>query len=263
MSVSLSSSYTTQVICLKSIEFGDSDKILTVYSPDYGKLGLIVKGVKKPKSKLAGAAELLSVSQVHCHKGKSLDVLVQYEPQEQFFHLRQDLLRLAYGLLFGELLLHTVAEGGGDCHEYFAGAVQALQKLNTHPDLLIVPTAISSQLNWLRLTGYQPVLDQCIFTGDSLDTSRLYHCFSPSLGGATTPEEKHRHTAVQDWINVSSKTLLLLQNPSQNRYPDNVLKAQKFLQFYADFVFGKTLQSFALILALLSQNEPIPPALPE
>lgn len=54
----------TSGIVLNRINFGEADRILTVITPDQGKLSLIAKGVRKEKSKLAGGIELFSVSNI-------------------------------------------------------------------------------------------------------------------------------------------------------------------------------------------------------
>lgn len=57
-------SKSTSGIVLKRINFGEADRILTIITPDHGKLTLIAKGVRKEKSKLAGGIELFSVSSI-------------------------------------------------------------------------------------------------------------------------------------------------------------------------------------------------------
>ncbi|WP_421774753.1 DNA repair protein RecO [Gracilimonas sp.] len=60
----------TQVIILRVIDYQESSKILTVLSAEHGKIALIAKGAKKPKSKLAGILEI----------GVILDVVYYYKP---------------------------------------------------------------------------------------------------------------------------------------------------------------------------------------
>jgi DNA repair protein RecO len=60
----------TQVIILKSVDYQESSKIITVLSKEHGKIALMARGVKKPKSKLAGSIEL----------GNILDVVYYYKP---------------------------------------------------------------------------------------------------------------------------------------------------------------------------------------
>ena len=61
---------TTQAIVLKRITFGEADRIIDVLTPD-GRISMIAKGVRKPKSKLAGGIELLSVNDITYVDGRS------------------------------------------------------------------------------------------------------------------------------------------------------------------------------------------------
>ncbi|CAN5354011.1 hypothetical protein BH09PAT4_BH09PAT4_04080 [soil metagenome] len=60
----------TTGIVLGRINYGEADRIITVLTPDQGKLRLMAKGVRRPKSKLAGGIELFSVSQITFVRGK-------------------------------------------------------------------------------------------------------------------------------------------------------------------------------------------------
>lgn len=54
----------TQAIILSRTDYGEADRILTVLTPEHGKLRVLAKGVRKVKSKLAGGIELFSVSTI-------------------------------------------------------------------------------------------------------------------------------------------------------------------------------------------------------
>jgi DNA repair protein RecO (recombination protein O) len=60
----------TRGIILSRTDFGEADRILTVLTPQQGKLRLMAKGVRKIKSKLAGGIELFSVSDITYIRGK-------------------------------------------------------------------------------------------------------------------------------------------------------------------------------------------------
>jgi DNA repair protein RecO (recombination protein O) len=61
---------TTVGIILSRTDYGEADRILTLLTPDYGKLRLLAKGVRRVKSKMAGGIELFSVSQIGFIKGR-------------------------------------------------------------------------------------------------------------------------------------------------------------------------------------------------
>jgi DNA repair protein RecO (recombination protein O) len=251
--------YSTDVICLRAYDFGEADKILHLYSPEHGRISAIAKGVKKPHSKLSGACELLNLSEVQLSKGKNLDVLCQYQPRETFVGVRSDLLKLAYGLLFAELVNVTATDM--DSHQMFHDLKQALLLLDSATEAETTPLGIEFQLAVLHAAGYHPVLNACIFSNQPLKPDALYYCFSAQLGGVTTPEHKKKHQIEtaggfsEHWVNVSTSTLRVLSNPYQ---PDwsigQFYKAQKFLQYYFKQTFDKQFHAYNLVFNLLEMT---------
>ena len=54
--------YQTEAIIIKKIKLGEADRILTLYTPHLGKIRAVAKGVRRPRSKMAGHLELLTHS---------------------------------------------------------------------------------------------------------------------------------------------------------------------------------------------------------
>lgn len=263
MSPITAKTYTTDVICLRSYDLGEADKVLHLYSKEHGRLSAIAKGVKKSKSKLAGACELLNLSEVQLSKGKNLDLLCQYQPKETFIGVRSDLLKLAYGLLFADIVHQTAVDMDSD--EIFTTLKQALHVLDQATEAETAPIGLEFQLAMLHAAGFHPVLTECIFTNQPLDQEALYYCFSAQLGGVTMPDQKRRHMIDtggfgEHWVNVSASTLKVLGNPYQPEWTmGQLLKAQKFLQYYFKQVFEKQFHAYDLVFNLLeaSSQEPI------
>lgn len=252
--------YTTEVICLRAYDFGEADRILHLYSPEHGRISAIVKGAKKPKSKLAGACEPLNISEVQLTKGKNLDVLCQYQPRETFTGLRSDLLKLAYGQLFAELVNLIATEM--DSHHIFRLLKQALTLLDSAEEPEVTPIGLEFQLAMLAEAGFHPVLNRCIFTDGPLDPTAVYYCFSAQLGGVTTPAEKRKHLIQtggegEQWVNISTTSLRVLNNPHHPDWEANALhKAQKFLQYYFRQVFEKPIHAYDLVFNLMEMALP-------
>jgi len=252
--------YTAEVICLRAYDFGEADKILHLYSPEHGRISAIVKGAKKAKSKLAGACEPLNISEVQLTKGKNLDVLCQYQPRETFVGMRSDLLKLAYGQLFAELVNLVATEM--DSHQIFRILKQALYLLDTAAESEIAPIGIEFQLAMLDAAGFHPVLNRCIFTDGLLDPTAVYYCFSAQLGGVTTPQEKRKHLIQtgglgEQWVNVSTTSLRVLNNPHHAAWESSAFyKAQKFLEYYFKQVFEKPIHAYSLVFNLMEMALP-------
>ncbi len=84
----------TQALVLSRLNYGEADRILTLLTPDQGKVSVIAKGVRKKNSKLAGGIELFSINDVSFISGKSeLKTLTSSRLHTHFSHIAKDLDR--------------------------------------------------------------------------------------------------------------------------------------------------------------------------
>lgn len=102
----------TNAIVLRRTNYGESDRILQLLTADGYKVSAIAKGVRKEKSKLAGAIELFCVSEVTIHQGKSeMGVLTSARLAEVMSDVVKDYERLQFGYeilkKIGRLSEHT------------------------------------------------------------------------------------------------------------------------------------------------------------
>jgi DNA repair protein RecO (recombination protein O) len=89
---------TTKGIILTRTEFGEADRIITVLTPDYGKLRLMAKGVRRVKSKLAGGIELFSISDITFIKGRGeIGTLISARLQTHYGKIVTQLERVQLG----------------------------------------------------------------------------------------------------------------------------------------------------------------------
>ncbi|HEU5314496.1 MAG TPA: DNA repair protein RecO [Chloroflexota bacterium] len=96
--------YRTDAIVLRRHDFGEADRILTLYSPTIGKLRAIAKGVRRPKSRLGGHVELFTHVNVLVAQGRNLDIVTQAEAVRPFTHIRDDLWKASYAAYAAELV---------------------------------------------------------------------------------------------------------------------------------------------------------------
>ena len=91
-------------LVIKKKDFGATDRLLTVYTKDFGKLLIKAKSVRKNQAKLRGHLELFMYSDLLIAQGKSIDVVIGAEAIDNFRLLRQRLPTLAIAYYFSELL---------------------------------------------------------------------------------------------------------------------------------------------------------------
>ncbi len=82
--------YSTEGFTLRRTDFGEADRILTLFTPTYGKIRAIAKGVRKTKSRLAGHLEPFTRTQLLLATGRDLDIVTQAEGRERFERLPTD-----------------------------------------------------------------------------------------------------------------------------------------------------------------------------
>jgi len=146
----------TEAIILTRTDYGEADRILTILTPDYGKLHVLAKGVRRIKSKLAGGIELFSVSTITFIPGRSgLDTLVSTRLVTHYGAIVGDLDRT----MAGYDLIKQLNKATEDQAEaaYFHLLQQAFAALNDHAIALpVVRLWFACQL--LALDGHAPNL---------------------------------------------------------------------------------------------------------
>lgn len=77
--------FRTEAIILRRTNYGEADRILNLLTPEHGKLSAIAKGVRRPKSKLAGGLELFAVCDVTVLQGKTDMGVITSSRIKQFY----------------------------------------------------------------------------------------------------------------------------------------------------------------------------------
>jgi DNA repair protein RecO (recombination protein O) len=90
------------VTVIKSVNYGEADKILTVFGKYNGKFALIAKSIRKIASKNRGNMQTLSTSQISYYEGKGLPILTEsqliYAPEIDSHVDIQNVQRVLYML---------------------------------------------------------------------------------------------------------------------------------------------------------------------
>jgi DNA repair protein RecO (recombination protein O) len=174
--------YRTEAIVLRRQDLGEADRILTLYTPDYGKIRAVAKGVRKPSSRKAGHLEPFTRVDVLIAHGRDLDIVSQAEMLDAYLPLRDDLERGAYANYFAELLDSFVEEGDENRALYLLLAA-GLGWLCATDNLQ--RSARYYELRLLALVGFRPQLQRCVVGGEEIMPEAQF--FSPADGGVVCP----------------------------------------------------------------------------
>ncbi|MSP13358.1 MAG: DNA repair protein RecO [Chloroflexi bacterium] len=174
--------YKTKGIVLRRGDWGEADRLLTLLTPEYGKLRILAKGVRKPTSRKAGHIELFMEAQFLIARGRNLDMVTQVEALETFRPLREDLARVTYAVYLAELTEYF-AEEESEAYGLYALMRESLETITKTADLALL--ARYFELRLLSIGGYRPELFLCVQCGSPLQATVNF--FTPAEGGMLCP----------------------------------------------------------------------------
>lgn len=151
----------TGCIVLRNVDFGESDRIVTLYSPDVGRFTAIAKGAKRSKKRFVNKLEefsLLDISYRPAQQLNRLHFLCEADLKEAFLSLRMHWQRYSAAMLACELVLRFTGEHDPD-HRIFSLLYWALESV--HCGAAPVPTLVFFLLHLLDACGYRPGLEHC------------------------------------------------------------------------------------------------------
>ncbi len=97
-------SFKTEGIILKRMNYGEADRILTIYTSHHGKIRAMAKGVRKLQSRKAGSLELFNHATLFLVKGKNLDLVTEAQVINLFKSLRKNLIKVGIAYYLCELV---------------------------------------------------------------------------------------------------------------------------------------------------------------
>ncbi len=235
----------TQAIILKRQDLGEADRLLTLLTPNAGKLSAVAKGARKPNSAKTGHVELYTRADVLLHKGRDLDILVQAEVVEPFLPLREDLLRGAYAHYAVELLDRFTESGDDDLRRAFILLRDIFQRLCVEEELRLPIRYYEMHL--LDALGFRPELLHCVVSREPILPQDQF--FSAQDGGVVSPEYCHLSAHPMP---ISMNALKLLRHLQRSRYDTvRTLKvppavhdeAERVMLAYITYLLERRLQS--------------------
>ncbi len=96
--------YKTEGIVLKRINFGETDKIITLFTKHYGKIKCLAKGIRNMTSRKGGNLELFNQVIIFLAKGKNLDIVTEVQLVDAFAEFRKHLAKVALAFQATELV---------------------------------------------------------------------------------------------------------------------------------------------------------------
>ena len=155
---------TTRGLVLRTTEYKETDRILTVLTAEDGLLTLKARGVRSNRSKLKGACQLLTYAEFTVSEARGFRFVSEATAIEMFAGLRNDIVLLALGSYFAQLaeVLSQEDAASPALLSLILNALYALSKLQKPPRLVKAAT----EFRLAAIAGYQPELSGCCVCGN-------------------------------------------------------------------------------------------------
>jgi DNA repair protein RecO (recombination protein O) len=187
----ISSIVQTEALVLRNIRFGDTSRVATLFTRELGKIGVMGKGVRDPKSPFGASLEILTHSSfiLYYRPGRELQFLKSGWVEKEFRGLLQDPRRYSWGCACAEFLDRMLMEEE-PAEELFSLALRAMEVIESAPRGSVGELFRAWQLRVAAHLGYAPRVDHCLACGRPLDegpNDSEPWLFLPAEGGVLCP----------------------------------------------------------------------------
>lgn len=171
--------YATDAIVLSRFELGEADRVLTLITPELGKLKAIAKGIRRPTSRLGGSLEPFAELRLDLARGRTFDVVTGVAVGRAFLRLRDSLEGAATAWYLAELTDRSLEE---------RHPAEPLYLLLRHAyELLEAGMTPGRVARWFEVRladelGVRPEVDRCVECDRMLEVDEAYR-WVPPLGG--------------------------------------------------------------------------------
>ncbi len=145
-------------IVIRTTDYGETNKVVTLYTREWGKMGVMARGAKKPNSRLSAITQLFTHGNYLVQTGSGLGSLQQGEMISSMRSIREDIFKTAYSSYIVELLEKSVEDKKPNPY-LFELLYQTLHYLNEGYDHDVMMNIF--EMKMLNVLGLNPTLDQC------------------------------------------------------------------------------------------------------
>jgi DNA repair protein RecO (recombination protein O) len=238
-------SFRVEAVVLRHADWGEADRLLTLYTRERGKVRALAKGARKIRSRKAGHLEPFTHVTLQLARGRDLFIVTQADTVDAYLPIHENLVKTSHAAYVVELLDRFTYEDDTENHKIFQLLTDALARLEKETDPWLVIRYYEVQL--LDLLGYRPHLFECANCAKEIRAEDQF--FSAAQGGVLCPDCGAGLPGV--W-RVSVEALKYLRHFQRSDYagarrarpvPEVGSEVEALLQHYVTYLLERTLNS--------------------
>ncbi len=249
-------SFRVEAVVLRHSDWGEADRLLTLYTRERGKLTAIGKGVRKLRSRKAGHLEPFTQVALQMAQTRDMPIITQAETVQGFLALREDLLLFGCASYVIELI-DRFTYAGEENQALYRLLVATLERLNQRvlPDLALR----YYELRILDQLGFRPKLFECAHCETEIQPIDQF--FSAPEGGVLCPKCGQ---GAQGARPISMKALKYLRHFQRSTFteaarahviPDEYREMENILNYYLTYLLERNLNTPAFLRRIIRQMD--------
>jgi DNA repair protein RecO (recombination protein O) len=247
--------FNAQAIVLHHLDYGETDRILTLFTLEYGKIQAIVKGVKKITSRKAGHLEPFTQVHLFLARGKDLAIITQAETMNAFPKIKENLELMGIASYMVELIQRFTYEEGENraLYKLLLDSLDRLAQEN-HPRTILH----YFEVRLMDLLGFRPNLQTCCLCKKDIQPEKQF--FSSKDGGVLCPSCGYHEKSASP---VSVGALKYFRHFQRSRYalikhlviPTHIEQEfSQLLEGYFTYLLERNLKSPQFMRDITDQN---------
>lgn len=149
-------------IIIKTQDYGETHKLVTIFSKKLGKFTALARGAKKPKSRMAAVTQPFVYGEFFVYVNTGLSTIQQGEILDSYRQVREDIIKTAYAAYIGELS-DKLLESKKPVPHLFDQFLQTLDWMKTHDEVTI--PIMMYEMKIFEEGGFGPVVHHCVNCG--------------------------------------------------------------------------------------------------
>ncbi len=226
--------YKTDGLLLRSVNVGESDKLVTLLTAD-GKLGMAMKGVRKAGAKLNFASQLFCFAEYVFVERNRRRTVIEASLHEGFYGLHADLMRLYAGASVCEVC-DALALEQMPCTPLLVAAIEALRDIESS-DEAPMSAVVAFFLRAVAFAGYAVSAGDCPHCGKKLVGRRFFDMENGSFGcsecAVGVPASEVTYDAIKFFLDAEKGAPMSANDPSAKPpTQDGLVRAVRLLRVY-------------------------------
>jgi DNA repair protein RecO (recombination protein O) len=237
-----------EAVVLRHSDWGEADRLITLYSREHGKLRSVAKGARRLKSRKAGHLEPFTRVALLLARGRDLWIITQVETVNAYLALGEDLVRTASAAYVIELLDRFTYDEGEN-RAIYTLLVDTLARLAAEPDAFLALRYY--EIHLLDLLGFRPELFHCVqcrkpvLPQDQFFSAIQGGVLCPTCGAGAAGAVPISMTALKFMRHIQRSTYAEAQRIHPN--PHICHEMETILQSYIYFVLERSLNTPAFM----------------